>query len=99
MNALCSSNVNSCLHILPVIGSKPPMPVSQASVTEMEVGFLKTIEFSEIPDAAYSMNRSQSSRSSFVSLVSLVDLYLSALDSSLLTRFMKWRACGIMLPT
>lgn len=52
VNARCSSGVNSCLHIFPVMGSKPPIPVSQASVTEMDVGFLNTIEFSEIPDAA-----------------------------------------------
>lgn len=91
VKARCSLGVNSCRHIFPVIGSNPPIPVSQAamSVMEMDVGHLNTMEFREIPSAAYLMKRSQSLRSNFVSLVSLTDLNLSALASSILILFMK----------
>eukprot|EP00956_Cyclotella_meneghiniana_P016828 scaffold26896_cov44-Cyclotella_meneghiniana.AAC.4 len=37
VNALCSISENSCLHILPLKGSYPPIPVSQASLMEIEL--------------------------------------------------------------
>ena len=69
VNETCSSLVNSYLHILPVMGSYPPMPVSQASLTEMEVGCRKTTELIEMPSLAYSMNLSQRWRSILDSFV------------------------------
>lgn len=49
MRAVCSSSVNSCRHILPVIASYPPMPVSHASLIEIDVGLRKTMLFREMP--------------------------------------------------
>jgi hypothetical protein len=41
--------VNLYRHALPVMGSYLPIPVSQASLNEMDGGDLKMIEFSDIP--------------------------------------------------
>lgn len=96
VNACCCSIVNSCLHISPVNMSYPPMPVSQASLIEIEVGVRKTIELRDIPATAYFMNSSQSFKSSLVSVERYVVLFLFALCSSRLTLFIKCLAWGMM---
>ena len=49
---ICSSVVNLCRHILPSIGLYPPIPVSQASLMDTDVGVLKMTELMEIPCCA-----------------------------------------------
>ena len=68
------------------------MPVSHASLMEIEVGALNITELIDIPFSAYSMNFSQSCRSWRVSFESLVVLCFSARRSSFRILLMKWRA-------
>lgn len=99
VNAICSSGENLCLHILPVIGLYPPIPVSHASLIDIEVGSRNTMELRDIPSFAYLMNWSHSLRSFFVSVEIRVLRCFRALSSSRLIRLMKCLACGMMNAT
>lgn len=99
VNARCSISVNSYRHILPVRGLYPPIPVSHASLSDKEVSRRKIIVFMDMPVLAYSKSSSHSSKSFFVSLDNLADLWRDALSSVRRIRFMKCRACGMMYAT
>lgn len=99
VSATCSSGENLCLHILPVIGSYPPIPVSHASLIDIEVGSWNTMELRDIPSFAYLMNWSHSLRSFFVSVEMRVLQCFLAYSSSRLIRLIKCLACGMMNAT
>ena len=62
----------------------------------MDVGFLKTILFNEIPPLALERKDNQRCKSFFALFVILADLFLLTVYSNLLSRFMKCLASGMM---
>eukprot|EP00956_Cyclotella_meneghiniana_P005497 scaffold7028_cov40-Cyclotella_meneghiniana.AAC.2 len=52
VNEICCSRVNSYLHISPLTGLYPPMPVSHASLIETDVGIRKITKLIDMPSLA-----------------------------------------------
>lgn len=99
VNTSRSSFVNSYRQARPDFRSKPPMPCSDASETVTVVGRRNTTELIEIPRRARRRNLIHRKRSSRAPGVTIARPCRSATRSSLLMRFRKWRADGIMYPT